>query len=122
LALRYARTRVVPVPGFDRTFRQHQIILAARDRVTQFDLLTDLIAQAPTLWLDIADDLETDLSLNDVIDLAVLATGLTTDDVTTATLDACCTVQHTTPSGERVLLPEPDEIEALIETLLEEKK
>jgi LCP family protein required for cell wall assembly len=119
-ALRYARTRVVPAPGFDRTFRQQQLVLAVHDRVTRFDLLPDLIAQAPTLWSALAGGLETDLSLSDVIDLALPATNLTAADVTTAALDECCTIQHTTPAGKRVLLPQPDEIEALIETLLEE--
>ncbi len=118
-ALRYARTRVVPAPGFDRAFRQQQLILAAHDRVTRLDLLPGLIAQAPTLWAAIAGGFETDLSLSDVIDLALLATSLTADDITTATLDECCTVQHTTPAGKRVLLPQPEEIETLVENLLE---
>ena len=118
-ALRYARTRVVPAPGFDRAFRQQQLILAAHDRVTRLDLLPGLIAQAPTLWAAIAGGFETDLSLSDVIDLALLATSLTADDITTATLDECCTVQHTTPAGKRVLLPQPEEIETLMENLLE---
>lgn len=123
VALRYARTRVVPVPGFDRHFRQQQLILAAHDRVTRFDLLPDLIAQASGLWSAIAGGLETDLVLSDVIDLALLAAGLTVDDIYTATLlDECCTVQHTTPVGERVLLPQPDGIEALIRDLLEEAR
>jgi LCP family protein required for cell wall assembly len=121
-ALRYARTRVVPVPGFDRTFRQQQLVLAVHDRVTRFDLLPDLIPQAPTLWSAVADGLETDLSLSDVIDLALLATGLTADDVAAATLDECCTVQYTTSAGRRVLLPQPDEIETLIQVLLEEER
>jgi len=121
LALRYARTRVAPTPGFDRAFRQQQLVLAARDRVTRLDLLPDLIAQAPTLWSAIAGSIETDLSLSDAIDLALLVTSLTADDVTTATLDECCTVRHTTPAGEHVLLPQPDEIEALVENLLEEE-
>ena len=122
LALCYARTRVVPTPGFDRAFRQQQLILAAHDRVTRLDLLPDLIAQAPILWSAIAGSLETDLSLSDVIDLALLATSLAADDITNATLDECCTVRHTTPAGEHVLLPQPDEIEALMENLLEEKR
>ena len=120
LALRYARTRVVPAPGFDRAFRQRQLILAAHERVTRLDLLPGLIAQAPALWSAMAGGLETDLSLNDAIDLALLVTGLTADDVATATLDECCTLPSTTSVGERVLLPQPDEIEALIENLLEE--
>lgn len=122
LALRYARTRVVPTPGFDRTFRQQQLILAAHERVTRLDLLPDLIAQAPALWSFIRDDLETDISLSAVIDLALLATGLTGDDITSATLDECCTIQHVTPAGERVLLPQPDEVEALLQSLLEEER
>jgi LCP family protein required for cell wall assembly len=120
-ALRYARTRVVPVPGFDRAFRQQQLILAAHDRMVRLGLLPDLIAQASTLWTAVADGIETDLSLRDVIDLALLMNGLTVDDVTTAALDECCTVEHTTPAGNRVLLPQPDEIQALIERLLEEE-
>jgi LCP family protein required for cell wall assembly len=122
LALRYARTRVVPTPGFDRAFRQQQLILAAHDRVTRLDLLPGLIAHASTLWAAIADGIETDVSLSDVIDLALLATGIATDDVRTASLGECCTAQHTTPTGERVLLPQKDEIEALMEDLLEEER
>jgi len=122
LALRYARTRVVPAPGFDRAFRQQQLILAAHDRVTRLDLLPGLIAQAPTLWSAVADGIETDVSLSDVIDLALLATGIATDDVRMATLAECCSAQHTTPAGERVLLPQKDEIEALMEDLLEEER
>jgi len=120
LALRYARTRVVPDPGFDRAFRQRQLVLAVHERVTRLDLLPGLIAQAPALWASIAGGLETDLSLSDVIDLALLANGLTADAIATASLDECCTVPSTTPAGRRVLLPQPDEIEALIEQLLEE--
>jgi LCP family protein required for cell wall assembly len=114
-ALRYARTRVVPAPGFDRTFRQRQLVLAAHDHVTRFDLLPDLIAQAPTLWSAIVGGLETTLSLSNAIDLALPTASLTAADITTATLDECCTIQ----AGERVLLPQPDEIEALMNRLLE---
>ena len=117
-ALRYARTRVVPSPGFDRAFRQRQLILAAHERVTRLDLLPDLIAQAPALWSAIADDIETDLSLSDVIDLALLATGIPADHIRTDALGECCTVQHTTPAGERVLLPLPDETKTQIDSLL----
>ncbi len=119
-ALRYARTRAVPAPGFDRAFRQQQLVLAVHERVIRLDMLPTLIAQAPTLWSAIASGLETDLSLSNAIDLALLATNLAADDITTATLDECCTVKHVTPAGERVLLPQPEEIKTLMENLLEE--
>jgi LCP family protein required for cell wall assembly len=121
-ALRYARTRVVPADDFDRTFRQQQLALAVHDRVTRLDLLPDLIAQAPTIWSAVAGGLETDLSLSNVIDLALPATSLTTADVATTALNECCTVASTTSAGRRVLLPQPEEIEALIQNLLEKEQ
>ncbi len=121
LALRYARTRAVPAPGFDRAFRQRQIVLAAQERVTRLDLLPDLIAQSPTLWTTISGSLETDLSLSEAIELALLTPGITAADVATANLDACCTVEYVTPAGEQVLLPQAEAMEGLIQDLLEEK-
>jgi LCP family protein required for cell wall assembly len=121
LALRYARTRAVPAPGFDRAFRQRQIVLAAQERVTRLDLLPDLIAQSPTLWTTISGSLETDLSLSEAIELALLTPGISADDIATASLDACCTVEYVTRAGEQVLLPQAEAIEALIQDLLEEK-
>jgi LCP family protein required for cell wall assembly len=99
-ALRYARTLVVPAPGFDRSFRQQQLVLAVHDRVTRSDLLSDLIPRSSTLWSAIQDGLETDLTLSDVVDLALLV------------------ADHTTSTGEHVLVPRPDEIETLMHSLL----
>jgi LCP family protein required for cell wall assembly len=122
LALRYARTRVVSTPGFDRTFRQRQLVLAAQERVLRLDMLPDLIAQSPTLWATVAGSLETDLSLRGTIDLALPASSITAEDIATADLGECCAVEHTAPGGEHVLLPQSEEIEALLEGLLEEKR
>jgi LCP family protein required for cell wall assembly len=122
LALRYARTRVVPAAGFDRTYRQRQIVLAAQERVMQLDMLPDLIAQSPELWAAVADSLHTDLSLKGTIDLALPAASITTDDIATADLGACCTAEHTTPAGKHVLLPQPEKAAVLVQSLLEEKE
>lgn len=122
LALRYARTRVVPVSGFDRTFRQRQLVLAAQERVLRLEMLPDLITQSPTLWAAVADSLETDLSLRGTIDLALSASSIAAEDIASADLGECCTAEHTTSSGERVLLPQSEEIEAVLQDLLEEKR
>ncbi|MBN1812982.1 MAG: LCP family protein [Anaerolineae bacterium] len=122
LALRYARTRVVPAPGFDRTFRQRQLVLAAQERVLRLEMLPDLIAQSPTLWAAVAGGLETDLSLRGTIDLALSASSIAAEDIATADLGGCCTAEHTTPSGELVLLLQSEETEAVIQDLLEERR
>lgn len=119
LALRYARTRVIPAPGFDHAFRQQQLTLAVHERVKRLDLLPELIAQSPGLWAAVGDSLDMNLSLGEVIDLALLATDLDADAITSASLGECCTVEDTLLSGERVLLPQPGQIEALMEDLLE---
>ncbi|NIV33693.1 MAG: hypothetical protein GWN58_30880 [Anaerolineae bacterium] len=90
--------------------------------MTRSALLSELIAQAPTLWSTVAGGLETDLSLSDVIDLALLASELPADHINVATLGECCTLQHTTPAGERVLLPQPDEIGALMGDLVRKER
>jgi LCP family protein required for cell wall assembly len=120
IALRYARTRVEPVPGFDRAFRQRQIVLAAYQRVSQPGVLSNLLPQAASLWTAVASAVETDLSLNAIIDLALLAPDLNADDITTANLEACCTRSHSTSTDELVLLSQPEQVETLIHSLLEE--
>ena len=62
-ALKYARTRATPGGDFDRTARQRQLVLAVRDRVTQFDLPPGLITQSPQLWFALQTAFETDLML-----------------------------------------------------------
>jgi LCP family protein required for cell wall assembly len=121
LALRYARTRVVPAEGFDRTFRQRQIVLAAQERVMRLDMLPDLIAQSSAIWTAISESLETNLSLSHAIELAVSMPNISTDDITSVSLDECCTVPHTAPNGEHGSLPQPEAVKALVQNLLEEK-
>lgn len=117
-ALKYARTRVTSGGDFDRTSRQRQLVLAARDRVTQFDLLTDLVAQSPQLWADLQDTFETDLTLGEIVDLSVAASRVPADQVVVASVDDTCTQFWTTPSGAEVLLPDYAAIEALLDDLL----
>jgi hypothetical protein len=85
-------------------------------------MLPDLITQSPTLWTAVAGSLETDLSLRGTIDLALSASGIAAEDIASTDLGECCTAGHTTSSGERVLLPQSEEIEAMIQNLLEENR
>jgi LCP family protein required for cell wall assembly len=117
-ALKYARTRATSGGDFDRTARQRQLVFAVRDRVTQLDLLTDLIAQSPQLWATLQGTLETDLTLGEIVELAATASHVPTDQIVTASIDQTATYSWTTPSGAQVLLPNQDAIEALLDDLL----
>lgn len=116
-ALRYARTTVIPAPGFDRTFRQQQIALAVYERIIQPGVLASLISRAPALWSAVSNDVVTNLSLSEAIDLALIASNLTGADVTVVSLEECCTVPHTVRGTEGALLLQEEQLEALLESL-----
>jgi len=116
-ALRYARTRATPGGDFDRMARQRQLVLAARERVTRLDLLPGLIAQSPQLWSALRGAFETDLTLGEIVDLVVIASRVSADQIATAAIDETCTQPWVTPGGASVLVPIPDAIDALVTDL-----
>jgi len=116
-ALRYARTRATPGDDFDRTTRQRQLVLAMRDRVTQLDMLPGLIAQSPQLWADLQTAFEADLTLGQIVDLAVIASRVPADQIVSAGIDQTCTHFWTTPGGAQVLVPNQTAIETLLTDL-----
>jgi LCP family protein required for cell wall assembly len=116
-ALKYARTRATPEGDFDRTARQRQLVLAVRDRVMQLDLLPGLISQSPQLWATLQTTLETDLTLGEIVDLAVISSRIPADQIVTASIDQTYTRFWTTPEGAEVLLPDRAAIEALVSDL-----
>lgn len=116
-ALKYARTRATPGGDFDRTARQRQLLLAVRDRVTGLGLLPGLIAQSPQLWSTLQTAVETDLTLGQIVDLAVTASHVPLDQIVSAGIDQSCTHSWTTPGGAAVLLIDGDATEALIADL-----
>lgn len=116
-ALKYARTRATAGGDFDRTARQRQLILAARDRILQLDLLPELINRAPQIWSTLHDAVETNLTLAEMADIANAAAQIPNDRITSAAIDQTCTHVWITPDGAYVLLPDQEAIRALITAL-----
>jgi LCP family protein required for cell wall assembly len=117
MALKYARTRATAGGDFDRATRQRQLLLAVRERITNLDLLPDLISRSPELWSGLRDAVETDLTLSEIVDLAVLASRVPIDQIVTAGIDQACTSFWTTSGGADVLILDPDAAEVLISDL-----
>jgi LCP family protein required for cell wall assembly len=115
--LKYARTRATPGGDFDRTARQRQLVLAVRDRITSLDLVPGLIAQSPQLWVALQAAFETDLTLAEIVDLAVVANRIPADQIATAGIDQSCTYAWITPGGASVLVADSGAMEALISGL-----
>ena len=114
LALKYARTRHTGT-DFDRAKRQQQVILAVRDKVVKRNMLPQLVAQAPTLLDTLRTAVRTDLSLDQMIQLAKLATQIDPKNIKQATIDENMVVAYDTPTDppQNVLVPIRDKIREL---------
>ncbi|MHB8629552.1 MAG: LCP family protein [Aggregatilineales bacterium] len=112
LALKYARTRHGD-SDFERTHRQQQVILAVRDKVVHLNMLPQLVAQAPTLWTQLQGNFATDLTLDQILSLAVYARDIAPGSIQHATLEG----QYVRPiqwQGDTVLTPDRTLLAALM--------
>ena len=80
-ALAYARNRYTQGGDFDRAKRQQQVILGIRDRVLSLDMLPTLIQKAPTLYQQLSSGVHTNLTLDQVVRLALLAKDVPIDEI-----------------------------------------
>ncbi|MBE7434824.1 MAG: LCP family protein [Anaerolineales bacterium] len=119
-ALAYARCRHESqgCSGGDvgRAKRQQQVILAIRDKVLEGETFATLITQAPQLYAEFSSGIHTNLSLEDAIQLAVLAKDIRVDDIKRGVIDSTmANPADTTINGVQanVLRPVPDLIRIL---------
>jgi LCP family protein required for cell wall assembly len=114
LALKYARTRHTGT-DIDRAKRQQEVILAVRDKVVDQNLLPQLVARAPALLDVLQYAVKTDLSLEQMIQLAKLATEIDPKNIKQATIDENMVVAYNAPTNppQNVLVPIRDKIREL---------
>lgn len=103
-ALKYARTRHSAGGDFDRAERQQKVLQAVFDKVTRLDMLPTLLAQAPQMWGMLQDSIETDLTLDQIVALARLASDVSPDDIETGVIDERYTLFYETDDGKQVLI------------------
>jgi LCP family protein required for cell wall assembly len=113
LALKYARSRRT-TSDFSRSVRQRQVLLAVAAKA----LSLEAVRRAPELWSEFQDSIETDLSIAEVVRLALLFQTVGTEGVQTAGLDQEVTTPWTTPEGAEVLLPDTAAIQQRVVDLL----
>ncbi|MCA9969546.1 MAG: LCP family protein [Anaerolineales bacterium] len=116
-ALKYARTRATFGGDVDRAGRQQQVMLAARHQVLQLDMIPQLIREAPQIWQTLQSNIRTNLSLDEMIQLALLAQEIPAENIRTAVIDYNYVYNETTPDGRQVLVPRRDEIRTLRDEL-----
>jgi LCP family protein required for cell wall assembly len=110
-ALRYARSRK-STNDFDRARRQRKVLMALWDQA----LSLDIIPRLPQLWRTMDDAFQTDLPLQQVINLAYVGVQLKPQHIVSRAITSEHTQSWTTPQGWAVLLPRQDKIRTLLDS------
>ena len=112
--LAYARVRKGAGDDFGRAERQQQVLLAVLERVVSLDMLPVLISKAPTLYQELSTGIRTNLSLEQMISLALLAVKVPEENIRKGVIGLPNMVGfYTRPDGAKVLRQVPDQIRQL---------
>jgi polyisoprenyl-teichoic acid--peptidoglycan teichoic acid transferase len=104
-ALAYARDRHTDGGDFDRSGRQQQVIQAVRDQVLQLNMLPTLIAKAPSIYNDLSSGVHTNLTLGQIIQLAMSASQIPSNKIHYGLLGPDSSLNGTSPDGQAILIP-----------------
>lgn len=104
-ALKYARSRYGS-DDIDRGRRQQQVILAVRERVLSLGMLDDLVTQAVPIWNDVNDGVDTGLSLEQMVQLALYAAEIDFGNINSAVLGWEYLRAVRLEDGQDVLVPD----------------
>jgi LCP family protein required for cell wall assembly len=113
IALAYARARGTEGGDFDRAQRQQEVIMGIRRRMLESDNLLKVISKAPTLYQEISSGLQTNLTLEDAIRLAWLASQIPDEQIKHAIIGPDQVNFFKTQDGLDALKPLPDQIRIL---------
>jgi LCP family protein required for cell wall assembly len=113
-ALRFARSRK-STSDYDRGRRQRKLLMALWDQA----LTVDMIPKIPRLWVSLSDAFETDLPLDQVLNLAYVGVQVKPQHILGKAIDRQQVKGWRTPQGASVLLPREDKIRTLLEAFYE---
>jgi LCP family protein required for cell wall assembly len=113
-ALAYARARKTAGGDFDRAERQQQVLMAVRDQVLELDMVATLLGRAPALYQDLRQGIQTNLTLDQLVALGLLAAQVDLQDISKGVIAPPeMVLLDTHLDGAMVLKPVPDQIRAL---------
>lgn len=113
--LAYARQRYSAGSDFDRSNRQQEVIMAIRKQVVQFHMLPTLIAKSPKLYQEIASGISTNLTMDQMIRLALLGSQIDEKSIKKGVIAPPLQVElGKSPDGlQDIVIPVPDQIRIL---------
>ncbi len=113
LALAYARARNTEGGDFDRAERTMQVIMAIRNRILSAEMLPTLVSRAPVIFEQISSGVQTNLTLEQAVQLAWLVRQIPEDDIKRGVIGTDHVTFGKSPDGDDVLKPRPEQIRLL---------
>ncbi len=107
--LAFARARYTGLGDYDRADRQQQVVLAVRDQILTFNMLPTLISKAPQMYQELSAGIHTNLNLQQIVELALLATKVPERNIKKAVLDQNCFIPSMW-NGQSIEIPIQDQI------------
>jgi len=87
--------------------------LGIRNRILEFNLLPGLIANAPQIYAELSAGISSNLSLEDAIQLAVLASQIDSANIKRGVINEKYVIFGRSPDDLSILIPIPDKIREL---------
>ncbi len=110
MAYEFVHTRETS-SDYDRGRRQRKMLMALWEQA----LTPDIITKLPQLWVSMGDTFETDIPMDQALNLARLGLQLNFEDIDTKAISGKETKNWTTPEGLMVLLPREEELKILLQ-------
>lgn len=108
-ALKYARSRHGS-DDIDRGRRQQQIIFAVRSKILSANMVDDLLGQSLAIWNDLEAGIDTGLSLEQLVRLALYAKNIPSENIKSAVVDWNYLRSYRTETGADVVVPERNKL------------
>jgi polyisoprenyl-teichoic acid--peptidoglycan teichoic acid transferase len=112
VSLAYARNREVG-DDFGRSGRQMQVIMAIRNKIISLNMLPTLVTKAPVLYRELSNGIHTNLDLQQIIQLALLAQSIPQENIKQHVIGPSEISFGSSPDGLSILIPVPDKIRLL---------
>lgn len=113
MALKYARSRHAS-DDIDRAKRQQDVLYAARDKILSAEMVDDLILQAPSIYANIKSGINTGLSFDQMVQLALWFADVPRENIHTGVVSWEYMIGYETPGGASVLVPNRNKIGPLM--------
>ena len=110
LALSYARLRKGYGDDYGRAERQQQIIMGVRDRILDFNQLPTLIAKAPVIYNELSSGINTNLTIQQIIQLAWLMPQIDKGNIKSRVIGPNAVEPGYSADGQDILRPIPDQV------------